>query len=410
MMTEIGVRPAPATDRSILDTRHDPAAFRAAVRAWFARTVPAGWRQQQAHASEEEQNVFQRWWMGELNKVGMASAHWPTAWGGEELEIAQQIIFYEEMARAGAPNTAAYVVSLNQVPATMFNAGTPEQRERYVGGVLAGDIWCQGFSEPNAGSDLAALRTSAIRRDDVYVVNGQKIWTSNGRISKHCLLLARTDPESSRHKGMSMFVMDMDTPGITLRPIRQSNGQAEFNEMFLDDVEIPAASIIGAEGQGWLIAQSSLSSERGLMIFEIAERLRCFLRRMLEEARGGAAWWADDQHRREFTRAYTEAEALAIMIRAMLEQNAHDAEVASQSAPMYIKLHFAQLLQRVTELMVRVHGLDGQEMEPDVATNGAPHGNWMYDYVTSWSWTIAGGTNEIIRNIVAERILGLPRG
>lgn len=396
------------TDRSVLDARNDPDAFRQAVRNWLAKTVPADWHEQQAAASEEEQIEFQRWWFAQLASIGMTSAHWPAAWGGEELDIAQQIIFYEELAKADAPNTAASVVSLNQVPATLFSAGTEEQKSRYVKGVLAGDVWCQGFSEPGAGSDLAALRTLALREGDHYRVNGQKIWTSNGHFARYCLLLARVDPASERHKGMALFVLNMDTPGITLRRIHQSNGQAEFNEMFLDDVLIPAENLIGEEGKGWAIAQSALSSERGLMIFEIAERLRCFLGRMVEEAKT-ATWWQDAEYRRAFVRAYADTEALALMIRAMLEQNAEHAEVAGQFAPMFIKLRFAEVLQRVGALMVEVHGLEGQEMRPDVATNGAPGKNWMFDYITSWSWAIAGGSNEVMRNLIGERVLGLPR-
>ncbi|HTH28610.1 MAG TPA: acyl-CoA dehydrogenase family protein [Sphingobium sp.] len=402
--------PSEILDRALLDASGDSERFRAAVRDWLGRTVPSGWRAEQAAATEEEQLRFQRWWSVEMAKVGMTSAHWPAAWGGEELPIAQQIIFYEELARADAPNMAAYVISLNQLPATLFGAGTQAQKDRYVRGVLQGDIWCQGFSEPGAGSDLAALRTRALRQaDGSYLVDGQKVWTSNGHFAKYCLLLARTDPDSARHKGLSLFVMDMASPGITLRPIRQSNGQHEFNEMFLDNVVIPAENLIGAEGDGWMIAQSALSSERGLMIFEIAERLRRYLSDMARQARQGAAWWSDDQYRREFVSVFTDAEALALMIRAMLEENVEHAEIAGQSAPMFIKLFFAKLLHRATELMMRVQGLDGQNMLPDISTNGAPSGNWMHDYVTSWSWSIAGGSNEIMRNLIGERVLGLPR-
>lgn len=402
--------PATPTDRSLLDVRDDAEVFRQAVRDWLGRTVPEGWRSQQAAAPEEEQFRFQRWWAAEMAKVGMTSAHWPNAWGGEDLPIGQQIIFYEELARADAPNMAAFVVSLNQVPATLFGAGTQQQKDHYVGGVLQGDVWCQGFSEPNAGSDLAALKTSAIQQaDGSFRVNGQKIWTSNAHFARYCLLLARTDPASERHRGLSLFILPMDTPGITLRSIRQSNGQSEFNEMFLDDVVIPAEGLIGEEGQGWSIAQSTLSSERGLMIFEIAERLRCFLARMLDEARKGAEWWHDDQYRREFVTAHTDAEALAFRIREMLAENAAHAEVAGQFAPMFIKLFFADLLYRVTELMMRIHGMTGQELHPEISTNGAPGGNWMYDYITSWSWAIAGGSSEVMRNLIAERVLGLPR-
>lgn len=402
--------PAHPTNMSLLNARDDAQGFRAAVRVWLDATVPPNWRHAQANAGEEEQLRFQHWWAAEMAKVGMTSAHWPNAWGGEDLPIEQQIIFYEELARIDAPNMAAFVVSLNQVPATMFGAGTQEQKDRYVGGVLRGDVWCQGFSEPNAGSDLAALRTSAIRQPDgSYRVNGQKIWTSNAHFARYCLLLARTDPASERHRGLSLFVLPMNTPGITLRSIRQSNGQNEFNEMFLDDVTIPTEGLIGAEGQGWVIAQSTLSSERGLMIFEIAERLRCFLATMLEKARMGASWWHDDQYRREFVSIHTDSEALVFRIRDMLAENAEHAEVAGQFAPMFIKLFFADLLYSATELMMRIHGLEGQELKPEISTNGAPGGNWMYDYITSWSWSIAGGSSEVMRNLIAERVLGLPR-
>lgn len=396
-------------DRSILDAHGDPDRFRQLVRSWLAGAVAPDWRATIAVASEEEQIAFQRRWFAKLSSIGMTSAHWPSAWGGEDLGIAQQIIFYEELARARAPNMSAFVISLNQVPATIFSAGSEEQKSRVIGGVLAGDVWCQGFSEPNAGSDLAAIRTSATRKNGVYVVNGQKIWTSNGHFAKYCLLLARTDPESRRHSGLSLFAMDMASPGITIRPIQQCNGQAEFNELFLDDVEIPAKNLIGEEGKGWTISQSTLSAERGLIVFELAERFRCFLSDMLEEARGGATWWDDDQYRREFMRAFADGEALKLMTKSMLEHGAGEVEMAGQYVPIYVKLHYAQLLQRFGDLMVRIHGLEGQELLPDVSTNGAPGGNWMFDYLSSWAWTIAGGTNEIIRNIIAERVLGLPR-
>jgi alkylation response protein AidB-like acyl-CoA dehydrogenase len=398
-----------SSDRSILDARDDPDRFRSLVRHWLAEAVSSQWRAEMSTADEQEQIAFQRRWFAKLSSIGMTTAHWPAAWGGEDLGIAQQIIFYEELARARAPNTSAFVISLNQVPATVFSAGTQEQKERLIGGVLAGDVWCQGFSEPNAGSDLAAIRTSAIRKNGVYVVNGQKIWTSNGHFAKYCLLLARTDPDSSRHSGLSLFALDMASQGITIRPIQQCTGQAEFNELFLDDVEIPAENLIGTEGQGWTISQSTLSAERGLIVFELAERFRCFVADILAEGRGGAEWWQDDQFRREFMRAYADAEALKLMTKSMLEHSAGEVAMAGQYVPMYVKLHYAQLLQRFGDLMVRIHGIEGQTMLSDVSTNGSPSGNWMFDYLSSWAWTIAGGTNEIIRNIIAERVLGLPR-
>lgn len=397
------------SDRILLEARHDPDEFRSRVRGWLVDTVPTNWRLEQASNSEALQIEFQRWWFGKLSSIGMINAHWPASWGGEDIDIAQQIIFYEELARAKAPNTASFIVSLNQVPATLFGAGTQAQKDRFIGGVLSGDIWCQGFSEPNAGSDLAAIRTKAFKKNETYIISGQKIWTSYAHFSKYCLLLARTDPDSNRHHGLSLFILDMSTPGITLRPILQANGQAEFNEMFLDNVEIPTENLIGQEGDGWRIAQSALSAERGLMIFELSERLRCFMRDLTVEARAGALWWRDDQYRREFVKAYMDMEALRLMIRAMLHQSSGQTEMSGLYAPIFVKLHYAQLLQRFGDLMVRVHGLQGQELRPDIATNGSPGGNWMFDYMTSWVWTISGGTNEIIRNIISERVLGLPR-
>lgn len=396
-------------NRSILDARDDPERFRALIRGWFERTVPEGWHQQQATVSEEEHLAFQRWWFGELSKIGMTTAHWPSAWGGAGLGMAEQIIFYEELARARAPNMTLFVATLYHLPATLFGVGSAAQKARYIDGAKAGDLWCQGFSEPNAGSDLASLRTSAVRDGDHYVVNGQKVWTSYGRFAKYCLLLARTDPHSAKQAGISFFIMNMDSPGISLRPIRQASNQADFNEMFLDDVQIPAENLLGEENSGWAVAQSTLAAERGLIIFEQSERLRCFLADMLAAARGGATWFGDDQYRREFMRVFADAEALTLMIRAMLAENEAHAEMARQFTPMFIKLHYAVLLQKLGELMVRVNGIDGQMLLPDIPTGGCPNGNWMFDYINSYNWTIAGGTNEIIRNIIAERVLGLPR-
>jgi alkylation response protein AidB-like acyl-CoA dehydrogenase len=397
-------------DRTILDARDDPERFRSLVRAWLQRTVPQNWRQQQAAAGEEQQFSFQRWWFSELGKIGMATAHWAADWGGEALGVASQIIFFEELARARAPSNSIFVSTLYQLPATLFAAGTAQQRRRYIAGAQAGDLWCQGFSEPGAGSDLASLRTAAVRDGNMYVVNGQKVWTSYGQFAKHCLLLARTDPSQPKHRGISMFVMDMNSPGIELRPIRQMTGQAEFNEMFLQDVRIPAENRIGEENTGWAIAQSTLSAERGLIIFEQSERLRCFLDELLEPGAARQSWLRDAELRREFIRTYAEAAALTAMIREMLEQNDAQGEMAAQELPVYIKLHYAVLLQKLGGLLVRANGLTGQLLRADIASGGVPSGNWMFDYLASWNWTIAGGTNEIMRNIIAERILGLPRG
>jgi alkylation response protein AidB-like acyl-CoA dehydrogenase len=396
-------------DRSILDARAEPEQFRAVVRAWLRRTVPDNWHAQQAVASEDEQFAFQRWWFDELAKVGMNTAHWAAEWGGEALGLRQQIIFAEELARAGAPSNAPFVATLFHMPASLHAAGSAEQKARYIAGAQDGELWCQGFSEPNSGSDLASLRTSAVRDGDHYVVNGQKVWTSYGHFAKFCLLLARTDPAAPKHAGISMFIMDMDSPGVELRRIRQITDQAEFNEMFLDNVRIPAENLIGPENAGWGIAQSTLSAERGLIIFEQSERLRYFLNDLITDPAVQSTWLRDDEMRRAFVRLYADATAAALMTRKMLAANEADGEMSAQTLPTFIKLHYAVTLQRLGALLVRVNGLEAQMLLPDIVTGSVPGGNWMLDYLSSYAWTISGGTNEIMRNIISERILGLPR-
>lgn len=215
--------------------------FRAEVRDWLARNLPADWRARMTGAAEGDHVAFQKFWFRKLMEPGYAAPHWPREWGGSGLSFAEQIVLYEEIARAGAPRLILYFIALHHVPGTLLHWGTEEQRRRHLPAILAGDeIWCQGFSEPGAGSDLASLRTRACRLGDHFVVNGQKTWSSNAHLARYCLLLARTDPAASKTKGISYFILDLRTPGVSLRPIRQMTGASHFNEIFLDDVVIPA--------------------------------------------------------------------------------------------------------------------------------------------------------------------------
>jgi len=392
----------------ILAQRHDLEAFRAAIRQWLEQTVPAGWPEKMARAPEAEFIEFQRWWFGELVKVGLATPHWPRQWGGEDLSITHQVVMYEEIARANAPNPTMYVISLYHLPATLFAWATQEQIDRFLPTVKQGVIWCQGFSEPNAGSDLAALRTRAERVGDNYIVNGQKVWSSNAAHAEYCLLLVRTDLDAPKHKGITFLILKMDSPGVEIRPIRQANGNAEFCEIFLDNVAIPVANRIGEENQGWQIAQSTLSAERGLIIFELSERMHHFFEDMLAQARAGRAHWHEDAgQRREFIQAYTEMQALRAMIRKMQRTLEQTGEMGPM--PSYIKIFYSELLQRFTDLLVRIEGLSAQVLRPGLICGVYPTGNPLYDFISSWVWTISGGANEIIKNIIAERLIGLPR-
>ena len=395
------------TDTRILSQRDDLAAFRKSVQDWLAEVVPPDAIQQMIDADEDEGVEIQRNWMGERNRVGLATPHWPKEYGGADLSLEHQVILAEEFARAGAPVVPAFMISHNHLPGTLLSWGTEEQKRRHLPGIPAGDIWCQGFSEPGAGSDLASLRTRAEKKGDRYIVNGQKIWSSMATYAKYCILLARTDPDASKHAGISFFLMDMSAPGVEVRPIRQISGRSEFAELFLTDVEIPAENLVGPENGGWKVAQSTLASERGVISFEYIERARYavegFFRQAIED---GAAWLKDDQLRREFIDQLVELQANRQLLRRLLSTNAYESAAGSM-LPSYIKLHGAIFRQKYSSLLTRLDGLEGQRLRMGFEEVYLPA---MFTYVSSFSWTIAGGSNEIMRNIIAERGLGMPRG
>lgn len=384
---------------------HQHEGFREEVRAWLKASLPADWKERMLGASEAAHIAFQREWFNTLSRGGYVAPHWPKEWGGAELSFAEQIVLYEELARAGAPRLVLFFISLYHTPSTLLAHGTDEQRRRHLPAILRGEeIWCQGFSEPNAGSDLASLRTKAERRGDRYVVNGQKTWSSNAQYARYCLLLARTDPSAPKHKGISYFILDLDTPGVTRRPIRQMTGGAHFCELFFDDVEIPAEHLIGAENEGWTVAQATLSSERGLTILELTERMRMAFDLLLRDA---APRMKDDEIRRRLVEIHTRLEALRALVANMLDRVVRGESVGAE--PSIIKVYYSELLQDFTELGVRMGGLEAQRIAPVLMGGGYETGYWMHDYLYSWSWTIAGGSNEVQRNIIAERALGLPR-
>jgi alkylation response protein AidB-like acyl-CoA dehydrogenase len=359
-----------------------------------------------ARASNEEYIAFQRWWMAERSKVGLAISHWPKEYGGAGLSQRHLVAVADEMARADAPQSRLFTISLIHMPGTLLPHGTEAQKSRYLAGVANGEVWCQGFSEPNSGSDLASLRCRAVRDGDHYLINGQKIWSSNSMYADHCLLLTRTDPNAQKHRGITYFIMDMRSPGVEVRPIRQANGRAEFGELFLTDVRIPAENMIGAENNGWRVAQATLASERGVISFEGGERQRyemeAFYRKSLEV---GAAWLRDAQLHREFISFLAEMQAARRLLRRVLEESERP-EASASVLPSIVKLSSTVLRQRICSFMVRIAGVDGQAF---ALLAEEPFGSPMFEFMSAFSGTIAGGTNEIQRNIVAERGLGMPR-
>lgn len=387
--------------------------FREEVRQWCAAHVPSNWRTEQAGADHHQFAKFHRWWGSQLRDAGYFAPHWPKQWGGGDFSLLQQIVLGEEFARADAPRNGLYQVALFNAGPSILHAGTDEQKARYLPGIINGAVWCQGFSEPNAGSDLAGLTTRAIRDGDDYVVTGQKVWTSLAMEAQHCILLVRTDPTAPKRKGITYLLMDMKSPGIEVRTIRQATGQSEFCEMFLDEVRIPVANRLGAENDGWNVTQATLASERGASLIELAERLRRNGTLGLAQATKG---WTNDTGQSQADNPavqeilgarYAESMALRQLLNTMVTNVIRRGGVGPEAS--VVKLFYSELLQRVMRDAVDIGGLQTQLEQPALMSAGWESGAWLYDYINAFGWTIGGGTSEIMRNIIGERVLGLPR-
>lgn len=381
--------------------------FRLSVREWCGSHVPADWRPRQTGVPDAEFAAFQQWWFGELREAGYAVPHWPAEWGGG-MSAAEQAVLYSELAAADAPRLVLQFVAIHHAASTLLIAGTDEQRRRHLPAILDGEIWVQGFSEPEAGSDLAALRTSAVRDGDSFVVNGQKLWASGAAFADWCLLLARTDPAAPKRRGISYFLLDMRTPGVDVRPIRNAVGESHFCEIFLSDVRIPAANLVGAESAGWRVAQSTLGAERGMTMLELAERLGNAGFRWLVSSCASAGVLGDSLVADTLAGFETEITALRGMCRSLV--TASEAGSAGPADASVVKLYYSELLQRMTDFGVTVTGVPGFAVTSKPASSGWESGAWALDFIGSWEWTIPGGTSEIQRTIIAERGLGLPRG
>ncbi|MCP5329275.1 MAG: acyl-CoA dehydrogenase family protein [Steroidobacteraceae bacterium] len=382
-------------------------ALRRDVRGWLERALDPGWRTRMTGATTAEFVAFQREWMHSLVAAGYATPHWQAGWPGGGRSLAEQRVIAEEMARADAPRLMLYFVSLYHAALTLMEWGSEAQKARHLPAILQGEVWCQGFSEPNAGSDLASLRTRAERHGSVYRVNGQKIWSTLAHHADYCLLLVRTDTSGPKQAGISFLLMDMRSKGVTVRPIRQITGDEEFGEIFLDDVEVPVSNRLGAENEGWRVAQTTLTSERGITILELSERLHHARRRLAALLAGDDGRGGDDQYRRELVQVCARIEALrGLVAELMAEIESGQASIAKAA---FVKLFYARVLREFTDLALRAAGPDAQRLAPLVLAGGHETGNWMADYMNSFVWSIAGGSNEIQRNIIAERVLGMPR-
>ncbi|MDE2301036.1 MAG: acyl-CoA dehydrogenase family protein [Sphingomonadales bacterium] len=384
----------------------DLARLRSELRAWLAENAPRGWRAVSNHAAFAE---AQRGWFLKLLEGGYAIPHWPAPWPGGGRTLAEQRVIYEELARADTPRLLLSFVSTYHAAATLMECASDAQRARYLPAILKGEFWCQGFSEPGAGSDLAALKCKAVRETrsggDVYVVSGQKIWSTMAQYADRCLLLVRTASDGPKQAGITFLLMDMKARGVTVRPIEQIQGDEEFCEIFLDEVEVPVADRVGEEGAGWAVAQATLASERGLTLMELSYRMRGALWRVsdLIQAQGKAE---DVAVLRAFGALIGRVDsACALADRYLDRRMAGEERVGDASL---VKLTYSRVLREYARLGVSIGGL-AEQLRAPITFGDLNTGNWMADYMNSYAWTIAGGSDEVQRNIIAERMLEMPR-
>ncbi|MGW6585359.1 acyl-CoA dehydrogenase family protein [Streptomyces globisporus] len=372
--------------------------FRGRLREWLAAVL----RGLPAKPSADDwpaRRAYDTTWQRMLYDAGYAGLHWPVDAGGQGATPTQHLIFLEETEKAGAPYVGANFVGLLHAGPTIAAEGTAGQRARWLPPVLRGDeIWCQGFSEPDAGSDLAALRTRAVRDGDDYVVTGQKIWTSHAEVADWCELLVRTDPDAPKHRGISWLAMPMDAPGITVRPLRTLAGSTEFAEVFLDEVRVPASCRVGAENDGWRVTMVTLSFERGTAFVGEVVACRRTLDALADEARRTGRW-DDPALRRRLGRLNAEFRALWRLTQANVSESERTGGVPGVGGSVF-KLRYSGVRQELYEAAAEVLGADAFDVDRE----------WVLDRLSSLSYTIAAGTSQIQRNIVAERILGLPKG
>jgi len=385
-------------------------AFRDELRAWLTTNWPEDWaRIRGRFSSQDEQFAFLKTWQRRLYDAGWVGLHWPRAYGGRDATIMQQAIFYEETARARAPELPN-VIGLDMAGPALIAHGTEAQKRTHLTEILsASEIFCQGFSEPNAGSDLATLQTRAVREGDDFVVTGQKVWTTYAQYADWCILLARTDPTAPRHKGLTFFLVDMRSPGVTVRPLRQISGEPEFNEMFFDGVRVPAENVVGRVNAGWEVAITTLMFERGPRTISRQLHLRHAIDAALEMARrtgrGGSTAAADPVVRQRLAQLVIDGEALRFSnLRALTRMLRGEPPGAEGSAA---KLFWSEAIQRALELVLEIEG--PYAMLTHGSARAVDDGFWQLRFLRSRGDTIAAGTSEINRNILGQRVLGLPK-
>ena len=376
--------------------------FRDELRAWLKANVPT--KKIKTAETSAAHHASLKAWQRQLYEGGYAGVNWPKEFGGRGTTFIEQAIFQEELALADAPELMG-TIGQGLVGPTIITVGTAEQKKRYLSAILSGDeVWCQGFSEPNAGSDLASLETKGVRDGDDFVINGQKIWTSYAHIADQCLLVVRTDTTAPKHKGLTCLLVDMKSPGITVRPLKMMSGDAGFNEMFFSNVRVPASNVLGQVNDGWNVAITALSNERANLGTGLYVVFKRNFEAVLEHARHikhqGKPALEDPVLRQRLAQAYVDLEVFRLnTTRALSHLNKTGIPGPEGSIQ---KLYWSELNQRNAQIAMEVLG-------PSAQLSNFDDGRWVYNYLRTRGNTIEAGTSEVQRNIIAQRVLGLPR-
>jgi alkylation response protein AidB-like acyl-CoA dehydrogenase len=382
--------------------------FRDEFRAWLKANIPPDW---DASGFDDSEHRFEylRAWQKKMNEAGWVGISWPEEYGGRGASLMEQTIFIEEMARAAAP-PLINVLGLSLLGPTLIAYGTEAQKKRFLKNILSADeIWCQGYSEPNAGSDLASLRTEAVLDGDHFVVNGQKTWTSFGHHADFCFGVVRTDPDATKHKGLTYMLIDMHSPGVTVRPLKQMTGESEFNEVFFQNVRVPVENVVGKVNGGWEISIATLMFERGTLGASLQITFKRQIERLIELSRridhNGRAASEDSSIRQKLAQIYTEIEIFRLNQMRTLTRMARTGVPGPEGSIQ--KIFWSEMNQRMQQVAMEILGPFGQlTRESDYAVD---HGQWAHAYLRSRGNTIEAGTSEIQRNIIGHFVLGLPK-
>jgi alkylation response protein AidB-like acyl-CoA dehydrogenase len=377
--------------------------FRDEARTWLRENKPT----EKRPPSGSEMRKFDLAWQVELQASGWAGINWPKVFGGREASILESLIWFEEYARAGLPPMDSRFVGESHAGPTLMARASEAQKAYHLPKILMGDVvWCQGFSEPDAGSDLASLQMRAEIDGDDLVVTGQKIWTSYADIADWQELLVRTNKDVPKHKGITWVICDMHSPGIDVRPIRTIDGGADFAEVFYDEVRIPLENVVGDINDGWKVAMSTLAFERGTAFTVHQVQLATTVERLIELARertglDGRPLIADEELARRLARSRADCASLQAMTYMGISRNANTNQPGPEGS--MLKLHWSELSKTVSQIALEMIG------SAALSRSDLADGGWVSDYLLAFSNSIAGGTTEIQRNILAERVLGLPR-